>query len=198
MPIITITNLKGGTGKTTTAMALATAATRNGKMAKVLDADPQGSASLWAMTAAQLAESVPFDVAPANRVTIKTLHGGDEMVFIDCPPSGAVVDDALAAADYVIVPTTPSSMDMQQTWITAQTAAESGKPFAVLLTCARSKTLSLAAVLQSIQDAGVSCFDARIPLREDVRNYFGHAFGAELYGYQDVYTELVDALKEAE
>jgi chromosome partitioning protein len=198
MPIITITNLKGGTGKTTTAMALATAATRDGKTAKVLDADPQGSASLWGMTAAQLGERVPFEVAPANRVTIKTLGRPNEMVFIDCPPSGTVVDDALAVADYVIVPTTPSSMDMQQTWITAQTAAESDKPFAVLLTCARSKTLSLAAVLQSVQDAGVSCFDARIPLREDVRNYFGHAFGAELYGYQDVYTELVDALKEAE
>lgn len=198
MPIITITNLKGGTGKTTTAMALATAATRVGKTAKVLDADPQGSASLWAMTAAQLGERVPFEVAPANRVTIKTLRNSDDMVFIDCPPSGTVVDDALVAADYVIVPTTPSSMDMQQTWITAQTAAESGKPFAVLLTCARSKTLSLAAVLQSIQEAGVSCFDARIPLREDVRNYFGHTFGAELYGYQDVYTELVEALKEAE
>ena len=198
MPIITITTLKGGTGKTTTAMALATAATRDGKIARVFDADPQGSASLWAMSAAQLGERMPFDVAPANRVTIKTLRKGDEMVFIDCPPSGTVVDDALAAADYVIVPTTPSSMDMQQTWITAQTAAESGKPFAVLLTCARSKTLSLAAVLQSIQEAGVSCFDARIPLREDVRNYFGHAFGAELYGYQDVYTELVEALKEAE
>lgn len=198
MPIITITNLKGGTGKTTTAMALATAATRVGKTAKVLDADPQGSASLWAMTAAQLGERVPFEVAPANRVTIKTLRNSDDMVFIDCPPSGTVVDDALVAADYVIVPTTPSSMDMQQTWITAQTAAESGKPFAVLLTYARSKTLSLAAVLQSIQEAGVSCFDARIPLREDVRNYFGHTFGAELYGYQDVYTELVEALKEAE
>lgn len=198
MPIITITNLKGGTGKTTTAMALATVAARNGAKARVLDADPQGSASLWAMTAAELGEPVPFEVSPANRATIKALRHSGEAVFVDCPPSGTVVDDALAVADYVIIPTTPSSMDMQQTWITAQTAAEGGKPFAILLTCARSKTLSLAAVVQSIAEAEISCFDARIPLREDVRNYFGHAFGSGLYGYEEVYGELVEALGEAE
>lgn len=198
MPIITVTNLKGGTGKTTTAMALATMAVRNGRPAKVLDADPQGSASLWAMTASSLGEPMPFEVSPANRVTIKSLQPSGDVVIVDCPPSGTVVDDALAAANYVIVPTTPSSMDMQQTWITAQTAAESGKPFAILLTCARAKTLSLAAVAQSIEDADISCFDARIPLREDIRNYFGHSFGSDLYGYEDVYRELVAALGEVE
>ncbi|MGN0035023.1 MAG: ParA family protein [Coriobacteriales bacterium] len=198
MPIITITNLKGGTGKTTTAMALATIAVRSGMPARVLDADPQGSASLWAMTASGLGEPMPFEVFPANRVTIKSLKPSGEVVIVDCPPSGTVVDDALAAADYVIIPTTPSSMDMQQTWITAQTAAESGKPFAILLTCARAKTLSLAAVAQSIEDADISCFDARIPLREDIRNYFGHSFGNDLYGYEDVYRELLAALREAD
>ena len=198
MPIITVTNLKGGTGKTTTAMALATMAVRNGRPARVLDADPQGSASLWAMTASSLGEPMPFEVSPANRVTIKSLRSSGEVIVVDCPPSGTVVDDALAAADYVIVPTTPSSMDMQQTWITAQTAAESGKPFAILLTCARAKTLSLAAVAQSIEDADISCFDTRIPLREDIRNYFGHSFGSELYGYEDVYRELLAALGEVE
>ena len=47
--IISTINLKGGVGKTTTAIALATAAVRDGKDVELYDCDPQSSASLWAM-----------------------------------------------------------------------------------------------------------------------------------------------------
>ena len=40
--IISVINLKGGSGKTTTAMALATAAARHNRNVSVLDTDPQG------------------------------------------------------------------------------------------------------------------------------------------------------------
>ncbi len=45
--IISAMNLKGGVGKTTTAMSLATAAEREGKDVEVYDCDPQSSAQLW-------------------------------------------------------------------------------------------------------------------------------------------------------
>lgn len=41
--IISVINLKGGSGKTTTAMALATAAARHNRNVSVLDTDPQGT-----------------------------------------------------------------------------------------------------------------------------------------------------------
>lgn len=43
--IISVINLKGGSGKTTTAMALATAAARHNRNVSVLDTDPQGDAT---------------------------------------------------------------------------------------------------------------------------------------------------------
>lgn len=51
--IVPVLNIKGGIGKTTTTIALATAAVRAGYAAKVLDADEQGSTTLWADTAGQ-------------------------------------------------------------------------------------------------------------------------------------------------
>jgi chromosome partitioning protein len=47
MKTVAIASQKGGTGKTTTAVHLATAATIAGYHAVVIDLDPQGSAATW-------------------------------------------------------------------------------------------------------------------------------------------------------
>ncbi len=47
MKTVAIASQKGGTGKTTTAVHLATAATLAGYHAVVIDLDPQGSAATW-------------------------------------------------------------------------------------------------------------------------------------------------------
>ena len=55
--IISVINLKGGSGKTTTAMALATAAARHNRNVSVLDTDPQGDATTWAGDAEDAGET---------------------------------------------------------------------------------------------------------------------------------------------
>ena len=69
--IISLLNLKGGVGKTTSCIALATAAARDGKDVVVLDADPQGSATFWADNADDNERPLPFEVNAANPATIK-------------------------------------------------------------------------------------------------------------------------------
>ena len=69
--IISTINLKGGVGKTTTAIALATAAGRDGKDVELYDCDPQSSASLWAMMAEEAGDPLPFPVTPANVATVR-------------------------------------------------------------------------------------------------------------------------------
>ena len=109
--IISVINLKGGSGKTTTAMALATAAARHNRNVSVLDTDPQGDATTWAGDAEDAGETLPFTVDSANIGKLKRLRktmADDELVIIDCPPAGNVVDVACDVADFVIVPATQS------------------------------------------------------------------------------------------
>ncbi|WP_257160119.1 ParA family protein [Corynebacterium cystitidis] len=74
MPIIAISNLKGGTGKTTTAILVATALTRHGHNVTVVDLDPQGSATEWAQLAADAGDPLPFPVTIGNVHTTKNLE----------------------------------------------------------------------------------------------------------------------------
>lgn len=85
--IISVINLKGGSGKTTTAMALATAAARHNRNVSVLDTDPQGDATTWAGDAEDAGETLPFTVDSANIGKLKRLRktmADDELVIIDC------------------------------------------------------------------------------------------------------------------
>ena len=111
--IISVINLKGGSGKTTTAMALATAAARHNRNVSVLDTDPQGDATTWAGDTEDAGETLPFTVDSANIGKLKRLRktmADDELVIIDCPPAGNVVDVACDVADFVIVPATQGAI----------------------------------------------------------------------------------------
>ncbi len=103
---VAVVSLKGGVGKTTTAVYLAAVAARGRRAVKVVDADPQGSAAVWL-------EERPIDgvevlEAPSERLLRKALGRGDDhkVILIDTPPaSERLTATALAAADVVVVPT---------------------------------------------------------------------------------------------
>src|SRR5699024_7255315 len=61
MKRIVIANTKGGTGKTTSSIFLASALTARGSV-EVWDADPQGSASEWALRAEERDQALGFEV----------------------------------------------------------------------------------------------------------------------------------------
>ena len=138
---------------------------------------------------------MPFDVRPANIGTIKRLKVNDEVVVIDCPPSGNVVDEAAFAADFIVVPTSPRSADMAKTAETVDTLARSGKPYAVLLTSVRAGTLAAKGAIAELDAQGVPRFEATIPLREDMGAFFGNAFGDELFGYERVFQEIKEEVE---
>lgn len=200
--IISVINLKGGVGKTTTAVALATAAARDGLSARVLDTDPQSSASLWALTAEESDDPLPFAVESANIATVrmagKKYRGdGSQWLFIDCPPSGNVMDEAMKAADLVVVPTTPSPADLAKTFETTATLSERGAAYAVLLARVSKGTLTLRGAMSDLAERDESYFETQIPARQAMSSFFGNAFGDDLFGYEKVWDEVKEVLKDA-
>lgn len=201
--IISVINLKGGVGKTTTAIALATAALRDGKSVRLLDADQQSSASLWAGVAEENGDPLPFEVEAANLYTVRKVAKDERgtngtWVFIDCPPNGKVTDEAMLAADLVVIPTTTGPADMMKTIETAETCSANDKYYAILLTRVVPNTLTLKQSLLTLNEREASWFDTTIPQREVLKSFFGNSFGEDLYGYESVYQEAKEGLEDAD
>jgi chromosome partitioning protein len=109
MFVIAIVGQKGGTGKTTTGICLAVAASSAGKSAVIIDLDPQANAANWKDR--RQAESPAVVSAPPSRLrqTIEAAatHGADFMV-IDTPGKlDTAAVDAARVANLVLVPLGP-------------------------------------------------------------------------------------------
>lgn len=112
--VIAILNQKGGVGKTTLAVHLATALARKKRSVILLDADPQGSALDWA-AARQGNPLFPVVGLPKSSIhkELPTLAGNYDIVVIDGPPRVYdVARSAIMAADLVLVPVQPSPYDV--------------------------------------------------------------------------------------
>jgi chromosome partitioning protein len=117
--IIAVVNQKGGAGKTTVAMQLAGTLGLRGHRVLVVDADPQGTASRWAASAA---DDKPFHAAVVGLSAaqgklhreVKKLAGDYSYIVIDGPPAAEspIAQSALMVADLALVPVIPSPLDM--------------------------------------------------------------------------------------
>lgn len=111
MRIVTIANQKGGAGKTTTVMNLASILSENSRVL-VADVDPQKSSAWWADRAGS---DLPFDVVddtnPSNLSRLRELQY--DVVLVDTPGSlegRDVLATVLTESDFVILPTEPSPL----------------------------------------------------------------------------------------
>lgn len=112
--VIAVLNQKGGVGKTTLTVHLATALARSGERVLLVDADPQGSALDW--SAARPGEPL-FPVAGLPKASLHkdlpALAADYTFVLIDGPPRVYdVARSAILASDLVLVPVQPSPYDV--------------------------------------------------------------------------------------
>lgn len=187
--IITVMAPKGGVGKTTTTIYLATALQREGHTVSVLDLDPMRGATQWAELAAEDNDPLPFTVTPVHASTLATaIDHGTDFTLIDTPPGDPVaLDAARDAADLIILPTRATRADMLQMWKTR--AAVETVPHGALLVFLRAGTAAPQEARDAIDQLEMPRFNAEIPLREDVAANYGLT-PRHLHGYDALAAEI--------
>ena len=115
MHTIALLAQKGGTGKTTIALSLAVAAERAGRVAVIIDLDPQSTACNWSdRREAETPYVIDAQPARLQHALERAATGGVDLVLIDTPARSEQA--ALAAAklaDLVIVPCRPQIYDLE-------------------------------------------------------------------------------------
>ena len=119
MKTISILSQKGGSGKTTSTLALAGAAHAQGKTVVVLDIDPQAAATGWyaARKRSELPEGLhvkPLQAVQLEEVLEVCRAQDVDLVLIDTPPqSDNPAVQAAQLSDLVLIVTKPSVMDLR-------------------------------------------------------------------------------------
>ena len=115
--VVSVVSLKGGVGKSTVALTIATTLHRAGHRVLVVDADSgQGSCVEWARIGAEAGHEGPPVIALEGarlRRDLARLAAGHELVVVDGPPRlDADARAALLVADLALVPVTPGAFDV--------------------------------------------------------------------------------------
>ena len=149
--VITISQQKGGSGKTTLAVHLALAFIKyhNLKVA-VIDTDPQGSLGKWFMIRTEKKvsnDNLTFKTASlwGAQYESKTLKKDHDIVIIDTPPK--IESDArpsIESADLVLIPVAASHVDFWATGAIVDIAKKANKKILIQINRAnqRSKLIS--------------------------------------------------------
>lgn len=122
MPVIAVVGNKGGAGKTTLSINIASGMQRRCSTV-LLDADPQRSSFQWRELAEREDLVEVVDAVDDVVETVNQYRDRYECVMIDCPPSvqSEQTRHALTCSDIAVIPVLPSPLDL---WATVHVEQE--------------------------------------------------------------------------
>jgi chromosome partitioning protein len=134
MKVVVLASRKGGSGKSTLAAHLGACAHKSSPPCLLVDADPQGSLTLW-HTLRHIGEP-PVKTATSGIADMikQAERDGVEWVFIDTPPNmSAIVTEAIRCATIVVIPARPGVFDIGAVKETIEFTRGLRKPYAVVI-----------------------------------------------------------------
>ena len=178
MPVVAIVNQKGGTGKTTLAINLASVLAEKGAVL-LLDADPQASSQNWAAGEWTSPEGLAVKgMGKGNLLEqVRSVSREYDWIIIDGPPGiSRTSADAVRAADLVLIPAKPSPLDV---WaasdiveaVRARQKTSNGTPKAAfVITMAQPRTRLGRQIDAALSEMGIPVLQARTTQRVSYPN----------------------------
>ena len=115
MPVIAVSNPKGGAGKSTTTLLLATFLAQQGATVSVLDADPNQPIMEWKKNGTSKTTLHVVGGVKETNLMEHLEQQSQQFVFIDLEGTASLlVSRSIAMADFVIVPVQASAVDVRQ------------------------------------------------------------------------------------
>jgi chromosome partitioning protein len=168
--VITVAQQKGGAGKTTLVVHLATTLAQRGLKVALIDIDPQGSLTHWHTIREQRMgkgyTGLHFTTLSGWRVgaEVSRLRRTMDVIIIDSPPHVETeARSAIRAADLVIIPVQPSPTDL---WATQAT-----------ITFAKSEKIPVRTVMNRVNPASKILATIRAELPELTDATLGNRVG---------------------
>jgi chromosome partitioning protein len=189
VPTIVVASPKGGAGKSTTAVLLATELAHEGIPVTMLDCDPNRSLSLWAGQS-----DLPRNINVLSNITeadiVRTIKSNDQdgrIVVVDLEGvASRLVSRAISQADLVLTPMRATTLDATIGARALQLIAEEEEaldrkiPHAVVFTMTKAiVSKQHKGIEASLRDQGVDVIDPPLMERAAFSGLF--AFGGDLY-----------------
>jgi chromosome partitioning protein len=170
--IITVAQQKGGAGKTTVVIQLATALAALGRKVALVDIDPQASLTGWMRVREHGQRAVPelrFSMIGGWRlgVELDRLKREAEVIVVDTPPHAETdAKTAIRNADLVVVPCQPSTLDIWASKATLELAVKERRHAAMLLNRVPPRSRMVEEARDAIADLGAQAMRGQLGNRQ--------------------------------
>lgn len=183
MLTLAVLAMKGGTGKTALACALAVAAERAGMPAAIVDIDPQASAATWGARRKNSSPAVISAQAPRLAPVLEAARkAGAKLAVIDTAPHAS--DAALAAAraaTLILIPCRASVADLAAIGASVELAQIARTTALAAITQATVGSTLIAEAREAIAGYAVPCAPVVVHQRLDHVRAFTEGLTAQEY-----------------
>lgn len=163
MNVIVFASRKGGTGKSTLAAHLASYCDAASKSCLLIDADPQGSLTLWHRLRQTGGLTLRNGLTQLGETLAAAERDGTEWAFIDTPPlMSDQVTETIKAATLIVIPARPAIFDINAVTETIGVAQLAQRPYAVVLNAVPPRRLGTESAMATLARRSFGALDAPV------------------------------------